>query len=83
MSQGTLEVKAKLFTSQLGHIHEALEKLIRDPHGCFEQTSSTTYPLVMALILMQNLPEKTPEINEMIIEGTKKLKSGYERLLTF
>ena len=32
---------------------------------------------------MQNLPEKTPEISEMMIEGTKKLKTGYEKLLTF
>lgn len=80
---GTLEAKAKIFTSQLSHIHEALEKLIRDPSGCFEQTSSTTYPLVMALILMKNLPEKTPEISQMMMEGTKKLQTGYDRLLTF
>jgi hypothetical protein len=31
--EGTLELKAKIYTSQLSQIHEALEKLIRDPHG--------------------------------------------------
>ena len=81
--EGTLEVKAKIYTSQLSHIYEALERLIRDPYGCFEQTSSTTYPLVMALILMKNLPEKSEKITQMMIEGKQKLQKGYERLLTF
>lgn len=49
---GSLQVKAKVFTSQLDTIYGALEWLIRDPSGCFEQTSSTTYPLVMALMVM-------------------------------
>jgi uncharacterized protein YfaS (alpha-2-macroglobulin family) len=81
--QGTLDLKAKIYTSKLSSIVEALEKLIRDPHGCFEQTSSTTYPLVMALILMKNMPEKDGKITEMMIEGKQKLSEGYKRLLTF
>ena len=81
--EGTLEVKAKIFTSQLSHIYEALERLIQDPYGCFEQTSSTTYPLVMALILMKNLPEKNDKVTQMMIDGKQKLQKGYERLLTF
>jgi len=40
---------AKLFAKPLDSILDALESLIRDPYGCFEQTSSTTYPMVMAL----------------------------------
>ena len=50
--QGSLQVKAKLYTSQLSTIYSALESLIRNPSGCFEQTSSTTYPMVMALQVM-------------------------------
>ena len=72
-----------MYTSQLDTIYDALESLIRDPSGCFEQTSSTTYPLVMALQVMQNLPERSEKIESMESEGLKKLKDGYEHLLTF
>jgi len=27
---------------------DALQSLLREPNGCFEQTSSTSYPMVMA-----------------------------------
>jgi uncharacterized protein YfaS (alpha-2-macroglobulin family) len=40
---------AKLFAKPLDSILDALESLVRDPYGCFEQTSSVTYPMVMAL----------------------------------
>jgi len=39
----------KLFEKPLGSILDAIESLIRNPSGCFEQTSSTTYPMIMAL----------------------------------
>ena len=34
-------------------LFQALEALIQEPCGCFEQTSATTYPLVMALQYFQ------------------------------
>ena len=80
---GSLELKAKVYIRQMSYIVEALEKLIRDPHGCFEQTSATTYPMVMALILMQNLPEKDDKVTQMIIEGKQKLSAGYKKLTSF
>lgn len=43
---------AKLFAKPLDSILDALESLVRDPYGCFEQTSSVTYPMVMALQLL-------------------------------
>ena len=54
----TLNVSAKLYTTELSKITDALETLIREPCGCFEQTSSTTYPLVMALLLMKAMPTR-------------------------
>lgn len=46
---------AKLFAKPLDSILDALESLVRDPYGCFEQTSSVTYPMVMALQLLNEL----------------------------
>lgn len=39
----------KVFSSTFDSILDAIKSLIRTPSGCFEQTSSTTYPMVMAL----------------------------------
>ena len=38
-------------------ILDAIEKLNRTPHGCFEQASSTSFPIVIALKILMNLPE--------------------------
>ncbi|MEI3004872.1 MAG: hypothetical protein V8T87_09665 [Victivallales bacterium] len=43
-----MKASAKLYPSPLAGMEEALNALLRQPCGCFEQTSSTTYPLVMA-----------------------------------
>lgn len=44
-----------LFTSMVDSLLEAVKSLIHTPCGCFEQTSATTYPMVMALQLLQQL----------------------------
>jgi hypothetical protein len=45
---GSLATDVKVFPSPMANMTAALERLIREPNGCFEQTSSSTYPLVMA-----------------------------------
>jgi alpha-2-macroglobulin-like protein len=53
---------------------------LRMPGGCFEQTSSNTYPNVLALDYMKSTKKLTPEIHAKA-EGY--IASGYQRLLTF
>ena len=45
---GSFNVSALVYVTPVGSLMQALEALIQEPCGCFEQTSSTTYPLVMA-----------------------------------
>jgi alpha-2-macroglobulin-like protein len=45
---GSANVSAVVYVTPVGSLMAALEALIQDPCGCFEQTSSTTYPLIMA-----------------------------------
>jgi hypothetical protein len=40
---------AKVFAKPMDSLLDAIESLVRNPFGCFEQTSSVTYPMVMAL----------------------------------
>jgi len=36
-------------------IEGAIEALIREPYGCFEQYSSVTYPMVMGLQILKKM----------------------------
>ena len=45
---GSLSAKVSVFPTPLANMTAALERLLQEPYGCFEQTSSSTYPLVMA-----------------------------------
>jgi hypothetical protein len=50
------------------------------PNGCFEQTSSTTYPNVLALAYMRANEIDTPEVRAT---ATRYIQTGYQRLLSF
>ena len=88
MELGSLTAVAKVYPSPLANMEEALNALLRQPNGCFEQTSSTNYPLVMAqqyFISHQGVdPEKIAKAKTLLNQGYKKLigfeskDSGYE-----
>src|SRR5262249_22902886 len=44
--------RLRLFRGALDQSRDGLEGLLREPHGCFEQTSSTTYPNLLVLSLL-------------------------------
>ena len=76
-SQG---LRVKFYPSRFSEIIEGLESIFRAPYGCFEQTSSTTYPNVLALDYLKTVGRLTPEIE---IKALKFINAGYQRLLTF
>lgn len=73
-------VFVRLYPGPLSQIVEGMDSLLRMPFGCFEQTSSSTYPNVLALDYMKRTKKLTPEIGAKA-EGY--IASGYQRLLTF
>ena len=38
-----------MYAGPMGQTLDGLEGMLRQPHGCFEQTSSSTYPNVLIL----------------------------------
>ena len=70
----------KVYGSTFSQVVEGTEGLLRKPYGCFEQTSSCTYPNVLALLYMQETGQVTPEIEA---RARKLINTGYQRLLTF
>lgn len=59
------------------------------PHGCFEQTSATTYPMVMGLKVLRKMKVQTgdldqqDEIDRLTEEIEEKLAIGYKRLISY
>ena len=50
----------RIYPSAFSQVVEGLEQVFQLPHGCFEQTSSTTYPNVLALDYLQRHGEEHP-----------------------
>jgi uncharacterized protein YfaS (alpha-2-macroglobulin family) len=69
-----------LYPTPLANMTQALEALIQSPCGCFEQTSSTTYPLVMAQQYFMSHQGVDPKLIE---RSRTLLDEGYKRLIGF
>jgi hypothetical protein len=70
----------QVFPSPLASLTGALERMIQDPNGCFEQTSSTSYPLTMAQQYFLSHPDVDPKLIE---RSREKLDAGYKKLVGF
>jgi hypothetical protein len=77
---GSLRTKILVYPTPLANMTQALERLIVDPCGCFEQTSSTSYPLTMAQQYFMSHHGVDPKLIEA---SREKLQAGYKRLVSF
>ena len=57
---GTAEGHVKIYTSPVSTMIAGLEGMLRQPAGCFEQTSSVNYPNVMILRYPQRAGHRRP-----------------------
>ena len=73
-------VFVRLYPGALSQVVEGMDSLLRMPGGCFEQTSSSTYPNVLALDYMKRTKKLTPEVSA---KAGGYIANGYQRLLTF
>lgn len=74
------KILVRLYPGPLSQVIEGMDSILRMPGGCFEQTSSSTYPNVLALDYMKRTKKLTPEVRAKA-EGF--IANGYQRLLTF
>ncbi len=70
----------RLYPGPLSQVVEGMDSLLRMPFGCFEQTSSSTYPNVLALDYMKRTKKATPEVSA---KAQGFIATGYQRLVTF
>ncbi|MCX7044129.1 MAG: MG2 domain-containing protein [Candidatus Sumerlaeota bacterium] len=77
LTEGGMTAQLAVYPTPLGNLTKALEAMIRDPCGCFEQTSSSNYPLVMAMQYFTTHQGVDPAL---ITRSREKLAAGYKRL---
>lgn len=77
---GSLTTEAAVYPTPLANMTEALARLVQEPGGCFEQTSSTAYPMVMAQQYFMTHQGVDPAL---VARATEMLDRGYKKLTSF
>ncbi len=77
---GTLQCQVQVFPSTLAELQKGLEGLLREPCGCFEQSSSSNYPNVLILNYLQEAGQGDPAVEK---RARALLQNGYQRLTSF
>jgi hypothetical protein len=78
--EGSPRALLKFYPSSLSQLVEGLDAIFRQPSGCFEQTSSTTYPNVLALDYLRRTKKSVPQVEA---KARQYIHLGYQRLLGF
>jgi hypothetical protein len=78
--EGSVKAFLKIYPSTFSQLVEGLDNIFRMPYGCFEQTSSTTYPNVLALDYLRKTKKSVPEVEA---KARQFIHLGYQRLLSF
>ncbi len=77
---GTQKLTVKVYPGVLSQVVEGLDSILRMPFGCFEQTSSTTYPNVLVMDYLKTTNQTAPEAQ---MKAEEYINLGYQRLVTF
>ncbi|MEX0611672.1 MAG: alpha-2-macroglobulin family protein [Pirellulales bacterium] len=78
--EGSVKAIIRIYPSTFSQLVEGLDAIFQKPYGCFEQTSSTTYPNVLALDYLRRTGKPAPEIEA---KARAYIHLGYQRLLSF
>src|SRR5258705_12457425 len=77
---GSARLIVKIYPSTFSQLVEGLDGIFQRPYGCFEQTSSTTYPNVLALDYLRRAQKNAPEVEA---KARQYIHLGYQRLVGF
>jgi len=69
-----------LYPSPLSSIVQGMDTIFRVPSGCFEQTSSATYPNVLVLDYLKGSRAVKPDVEK---KAKDYINQGYQKLLSY
>jgi len=73
-------ILVKVYPGLFSQAVEGLDSMLRMPFGCFEQTSSVTYPNVLVLDYLKSTKQAKPDVQ---MKAEQYINVGYQRLLSF
>lgn len=77
---GSLFSSYFVFENAALQMFEDLERLKKEPYGCFEQLSSTVYPNIFILDYLKTVKKINSPTQDLVI---KNLKKGFQKLLSY
>jgi hypothetical protein len=77
---GSEQLMVKLYPGSFAVVVDGLENMLRVPSGCFEQTSSSTYPNILVLKYLRDSKRTKPELEA---KALAYLQAGWQRLVTY
>lgn len=75
---GPVTAQLRLYGNAVDKILDEYAGMLREPHGCFEQVTSTAYPNALIVGLLRDQPRLKDEIT--LRNARKYLASGYRQL---
>ena len=78
--EGSLKATFSAFPDVTNDLMAGIESILREPYGCFEQTSSSTYPNIMVLQYLEETGTANPQLYKKALDLIDK---GYNRLISF
>ncbi|GAB4493105.1 MAG: hypothetical protein OHK0019_16360 [Saprospiraceae bacterium] len=78
--EGTISAALTAYPSALEDVLKGMERMLRQPGGCFEQVSSSNYPNLLVLDLLRQTGAAKPDVESRAI---KFLEDGYQKLTAY
>lgn len=78
--KGSIKTDLRIFTTLEGQLLDGIESMLREPYGCFEQTSSSTYPNIFILKYLRESGKSNPAV---VAKAMNYIEAGYKKLISF
>ncbi len=77
---GSDHLAFKVYPGVMAQTVEGIDAVVKQPHGCFEQSTSSTWPDVMVARYYQATGSGTAEMRKQVLDD---IQAGYELLVSY
>lgn len=78
--KGSIQTKLLVFNALEEQLLDGVASMLREPYGCFEQTSSSTYPNILILKCLKESGRSNRAIENKAMEY---IEAGYKKLIGY
>ncbi len=78
--KGSISAQLTAFPSVTSDLISGVNGILREPSGCFEQTSMSSYPNILVMDYLKTIETKD---EQLLASAEGMIDRGYKRLLTF